>query len=90
MLLSRLKGKGHSITCHTIQKEGFKLYLHSFLTTAIIGLVGQRPTPGRSLRTYVTGCAPGQVWTGMANRIFLALTAFGTQDIQACSEWTTV
>jgi hypothetical protein len=47
MLLSRLKGKGHSITCHRIQKEGFKVYLHSFLISALDGLWWSTPSQGK-------------------------------------------
>ena len=51
MLLQTLKGKGHSITCHRMHREGVKVYLHSFLTSALDWRGWSIPAPGRSPRT---------------------------------------
>jgi hypothetical protein len=90
MLLKTLKGKGHSTTCHRMLREGVKVYLHSFLTSAPDGCGWSIPAPGKSPRTYVTRSAPGEVWTGMEERKCLAINGVGTQDSPARSEWKTV
>ena len=87
MLLTRLKGKGHSKTSHRMHREGVKVYLHSLLSWAQDGRGWYTPHPGKKPQDISLG-AP-QIRSGRAWRTDYLAPHRGL-DCTARSEWKTV
>ena len=86
MLLSRLKGKGHSITCHRMHRAGDKGYFHTFLTSSPERRGWSTPCPGKKPQDRLSPGAPEpRSLTDMENRISLASTGVGSPDSPARS-----
>ena len=82
MLFQILKGKGHSITCHRMNREGVKVYLHSFLTSALDGRRWSTPLPGKKPQDMSPGAPQVRCGRAWRTEYLLHSTRFEPRTVQ--------